>query len=98
VERLDDRDQRTGELNQQLLEDRRAGPAETAAARIDVTAWIGKLSPRNRRIARTLALGEQTAVVARRFGLTAGRISQLRASLQSQWIRFQQGSQLNPDA
>ncbi len=72
-----------------LCEDRRAGPAETAAARLDLADWFRKLSPRNRRIARALALGEQTNVVAQRFGLTAGRISQLRAWFRNHWEQFQ---------
>jgi hypothetical protein len=89
VERLDGCDERTGAWRQTLVEDRRAGPAETAAARLDLTAWLSKLSSRNRKIARALALGEPTCVVARRFGLTPGRISQLRAWFHAHWEQFQ---------
>jgi hypothetical protein len=81
--------ERTGGLNLMLCEDRRAGPAETAAARLDLGDWLRKLSPRNRRIARALAVGEPTSVVARRFGLTAGRVSQLRSWFRAQWEQFQ---------
>ena len=35
VERFDQKDQQTGIWNEQLVEDRRAGPAETATARLD---------------------------------------------------------------
>ena len=53
-----------------LLEDRHAGPAETAAARIDFREWLQTLPTRQRRIAEVLATGESTAVTARRFGIS----------------------------
>ena len=46
---------------QLLVEDRRAGPAETAAARLDFRDWLNALSPRMRQIARALALGSRPA-------------------------------------
>ena len=93
IPRLAAHPERTGGLNLLLCEDRRAGPAETAAARLDLADWFRSLSPRNRRIARALALGEQTNVVAQRFGLTAGRISQLRAWFRNHWEQFQAEAQ-----
>ncbi len=71
----------------------RAGPAETAAARLDLADWFRSLSPRNRRIARALALGEQTNVVAQQFGLTPGRISQLRSWFRAHWEQIQAETQ-----
>jgi hypothetical protein len=92
IERLDQR--QSDSWDQQLVESRHAGPAETAAARIDVAAWLRTLSRRDRRIAQALASGERTCVVARRFGLSTGRISQLRAWFRAAWDRFQGGGQL----
>jgi hypothetical protein len=89
IERLDQRIDLTDDWNQQLIEDRTAGPAETAAARLDVQAWFRTLSSRNRRIAKALAKGETTCAAARQFGLSPGRISQLRAWFQWRWERFQ---------
>src|SRR5262249_11737390 len=43
VERLDTYDTEQGEWRAALLEDRRATPAEIAAARIDVAAWFRSL-------------------------------------------------------
>ena len=80
--------------NEQLVEDRRAGPAETAASRLDLTAWLRTLSKRNRQIAKAMSLGETTNDVARQFGLSAGRVSQLRAWLREHWERFQGDKQL----
>ncbi len=89
IEGLDQRDESTGVWNQLLVEDRRAGPAETAAARIDLIAWFRTLSRRNRRIARALGAGDTTQAVALRFGLSASRVSQLRSVFQADWERFQ---------
>jgi hypothetical protein len=89
VERLDVFDGEANEWREMLLEDRKAGPAETAAIRIDVSAWFKNLGQKKRRIARMLARGETTSTVARIFGLSAGRISQLRLELQRSWNTFQ---------
>jgi DNA-binding NarL/FixJ family response regulator len=89
VRRLDHRDKETGEWREILLEDRHAGPAETAAARIDFGEWLKSLSRRYRRIATTLATGETTKRVARRFRVSPGRVSQIRRELLDAWNRFQ---------
>ena len=94
IERIDRRDPQDGVWNEQLVEDRRAGPAETAAARLDLTAWLRTLTKRNRQIAKALSLGETTGAVARQFGLSAGRVSQLRVWLREHWEQFQSGGQL----
>ena len=94
IERIDRRDPQDGVWNEQLVEDRRAGPAETAAARLDLTAWLRTLSKRNRQIAKALSLGETTNAVAQQFGLSAGRVSQLRDWLREHWEQFQGERQL----
>ena len=50
-------DGRPASWNQLLVEDRQAGPAETAAARIDLAAWFRTLSKRHRQIATGLSVG-----------------------------------------
>lgn len=89
VESLSQFDGSAGGRKLVLLEDRTAGPAETAAARIDVGAWLRSLPGRNRRIAKLLATGETTNAAARRFRLSAARISQLRWELEQSWVQFQ---------
>ena len=88
VEQLDRCDKATGQWQEVLVEDRRAGPAQTAAARIDFSNWLAGMSSRNRRVARALATGERTDNVARRFHLSKGRISQLRSELRRSWSEF----------
>jgi hypothetical protein len=87
--RLDQPDEASGHWRQFLVEDRHAGPAEIAAARIDVAAWLRTLSKRNQKIAKALAGGERSSVVAKQFGLSCGRISQLRDWFRRQWQEFQ---------
>ena len=84
VERLDEQ----GSLRAALVEDRRASPADTAAARIDVAAWFHKMSESHRRIAKALAIGESTSNVAREFGLSSARVSQIRGILKASWAAF----------
>ena len=86
VERLDGEH---GEWRAALVEDRRATPAEIAAARIDVAAWFCAMSESHRRIAQALAIGDTTSDVARQFGLSAARVSQMRRLLKASWEAFQ---------
>jgi hypothetical protein len=71
-----------------LVEDRRAGPAETAMARLDMDSLLKSLPVRHRRIAQYLSLGNRTSDAARKFKVSAGRISQLRKELAENWRRF----------
>jgi hypothetical protein len=89
VGRLDRFDEQKGEWKEVLVEDHHAGPAETAAARIDIGDWFARLPRRKRRIAQTLASGETTKQAARKFHLSPGRISQMRRELQDDWRAFQ---------
>jgi DNA-binding NarL/FixJ family response regulator len=72
-----------------LVADKRATPAELAASRLDFAAWLGVLPRREQRIALALAAGSRTSEVARQFGLTAGRVSQLRRWFRAHWEDFQ---------
>ena len=92
VESLNQLDPQSGTLNHLLIEDRHAGPAETATARMDMRAWLGTLSRQQRRIAKALALGETTNAAAQKFGLSPARISQLRLRFRQLWERFQAGT------
>lgn len=87
VARLDR--QKDGEWLEVVVEDRKAGPADTAAARIDISDWLGTQTKRKKRIAEALAAGHRTKDVARRFRLSPGRISQLRDELKRSWLDFQ---------
>ena len=89
LERLDRFDRASGQWLEVLIEDRHAGPAETAAARIDVNEWFARLSRRDRKIAQALALGTSTKEAARRFRVSPSRISQKRREYLQNWQTFQ---------
>ena len=96
VDSLALRDRRTGEWRDVVVEDRRSTPAEIAALRIDLGDWLAGLPRRLRAIAQLLAMGETTSAVARRFRVSAGRISQLRRDLEMRWRQFQGEWELAP--
>jgi hypothetical protein len=89
VECLNSFDPEDGEWREALVEDHRATPADIAAARIDVAEWFRLMAPRNRRIAKTLAMGASTSEAAGRFRVSLARISQLRRELRASWKEFQ---------
>ena len=89
LEHLDRIDESTGEWEELVVEDQHTGPADVAATRIDFAAWLMSLPERTRRVAETLATGEATSHVARMFGCSASRISQLRRELYLAWRLFQ---------
>ena len=74
-----------------LLSDPRVNVARQAAFRVDFAAWLGALEPRTRAIAAALARGTPTGEAAADFGVSPGRISQLRRELESSWRAFQAG-------
>ena len=73
-----------------IVVDKRAPVADQVAAKMDVGAWFSTLSLCMRQIAKDLAFGFSTKEVARRHGVTAGRISQIRRTLEASWAAFQQ--------
>ncbi|MGO9115286.1 MAG: hypothetical protein ACLP9L_39235 [Thermoguttaceae bacterium] len=88
VERLDKFDHAENGWEEVLIEDRHAGPADTARVRLDFSAWLASLKRRDRRVAEFLANGETTKAAARKFKVSAGRISQLRHELAQSWNKF----------
>ncbi len=72
----------------ELVVDRHATPAEIGSVRVDFRDWLDRLPEVKRRLAQTLADGETTQGAAELFGVSAGRISQLRRELAESWRAF----------
>jgi len=72
-----------------LVEDKRAPVPDQVAAKMDVGAWFATLTKRMKEIAKDLAFGFSTSEVAKKHGVTAGRISQMRRMLEESWAAFQ---------
>jgi hypothetical protein len=89
VERFERRVQDThGEWREAVAESTQTPPPDGAAFRIDFPAWLTTFSERNRQILCDLMLGHRTDQTARKFGVTPGRIAQLRAQSFQSWQRF----------
>jgi hypothetical protein len=88
VERLDRYDEQEQAWTEAIVEDKTAGPADIARTRIDFADWLASLKRRDRKIAESLAAGNRTGEVAKRYRVSAGRISQLRQELARDWHKF----------
>jgi hypothetical protein len=75
-------------LSEALHDSTKSSPPDAAAFRCDFPAWLGTHAERDRRIAADLMVGERTQDVARRFGLSPGRVSQKRRDFHTDWQRF----------
>jgi hypothetical protein len=89
VERLDRFDAEEDAWQEVAVEDKRSTPADIAALRIDFRTWLAELTPRHRTIAKSLAIGETTQSTAKKFRVSAGRVSQIRRELKNSWEEFQ---------
>lgn len=72
-----------------LLESRRVSPADQACFNLDFQAWLRTWPSRHRQIIAALAAGHGTLAVARKFGVSEGRVSQLRRRYEASWQQFQ---------
>jgi hypothetical protein len=75
-------------FEERLRDNTRTPPDEQAAFRIDFPAWLRRLSQRNRRLARDMADGYRTKELARKYGTSQARISQLRREFMEDWRKF----------
>ncbi|MGO9112098.1 MAG: hypothetical protein ACLP9L_22970 [Thermoguttaceae bacterium] len=89
VESLDRYDEDENQWQEAVVQDTRSAPVfDTVAFRCDFADWLKSLRRRDRRIAESLSLGNSTSDVAKRFKVSAGRVSQLRRELADSWKKF----------
>ena len=75
-------------LAEALHDNTQTPPPDAAAFRCDFPAWLKTRTRRDRTIAVELARGERTKALARRFGLSQARVSQMRREFHDDWNRF----------
>jgi hypothetical protein len=75
-------------LEEMLHDNTVTPPPDQAAFRIDFASWRGTRTERDRRLMADLMVGERTGHVSRKYGITAGRVSQLRREFHDDWVRF----------
>lgn len=89
VDRLDHFDEEENQWCEAVVQDTRTATVpDIVSFRVDFAAWLKSLRRRDRRIAESLALGNRTSDVAKRFKVCAGRVSQLRRELAESWREF----------
>jgi len=64
-------------------------PPDAAAFRMDFPRFLGKMSERDRALAMFLSLGHSATMAATKFGLSCGRVTQLRQKWHENWRLFQ---------
>jgi hypothetical protein len=62
--------------------------ADAVQMKMDYTAWLQRLTSRDRKIAMDLSYGYTTGEVAKKYGVTAGLISQYRRRYEKNWNEF----------
>lgn len=77
-------------FEERLHENRRTPVPEQAAFRIDFPHFLRSLSRRDRHLATFLSLGNAAKAAAEKFGLSQGRVTQLRQGWCAEW-RARQG-------
>ena len=75
-------------LAEALHDNTRTSPDEQCAFRVDFRAWRATHTERNRQILHDLMVGERTSDVAGKYGLSPGRVSQLRREFHADWQLF----------
>jgi hypothetical protein len=75
-------------LEEVLHENGRTPVPEQVCFRLDFPAWRRTHARRTRRLMEDMMLGQRTRELARKYGLSPGRISQLRRQLHNDWRRF----------
>jgi hypothetical protein len=73
---------------ERLRDNTRTPPDEQAAFRIDFPNWLQTRTERDRQIIAAMARNERTKDISRQFGLSEGRVSQLRRQYQEDWELF----------
>jgi len=97
VERLDHREKDDeNQWQEAVVQDTRSAPvSDTVAFRVDFADWLDSLKSRDRKVAQYLSLGNRTRDAAHKFGVSEGRVSQLRRELAQSWKDFTSGNEGN---
>src|SRR5262245_3976342 len=76
------------EFDEALRDNTQSPVPDQVGFRLDFPCWLATRSERDRRVVGDLMVGERTADVAAKHGLSQPRISQLRRDFLEDWRRF----------
>lgn len=75
-------------LDKALVDNTQTPVPEQVAFRCDFPSWLTTRTGRDRCIITDMAMNERTNALSKKFGVSPGRISQLRRDFQDDWNRF----------
>ena len=75
-------------FDEALRDNTQTPPDEQCAFRIDFPAWRASRAERDRRVLDDLMVGGRTLEVAGKYGISPGRVSQLRREFLRDWRRY----------
>ena len=75
-------------LEERLVDNRMTPIPDQAAFRIDFPQWLKTLPFRERSMVQAMMRDERTNDLGKRFGVSPGRISQVRSKLRDEWETF----------
>jgi hypothetical protein len=75
-------------IDEALHDNTQTPVADQVCFRLDFPRWLATYDQRRRSIALDMSMGEKTSILADRYGMTWGRISQMRREYHKSWKRF----------
>ena len=75
-------------FEERLRDNSMTPPPDAAAFRIDFPSWLRTRTDRDRRIIEDMMQDERTMALARKHGISPGRVSQLRREFMDDWNHF----------
>lgn len=78
----------TNPLTEALTDNTRSPIPDQVQFRCDFPAWLRTRTQRDRHLIERMAMRERTTDLARKFGLSEGRVSQLRQEFYEDWNLF----------
>ena len=78
----------TNPLQEALIDNTRSPVPDQVQFRLDFPSWLRTRTQRDRSLIGDMMAGQRTLDMSRRYGISPGRISQLRRDFYEDWQRF----------
>ena len=75
-------------LAEAFIDNTRSPVPDQVQFRLDFPSWLRTRTERDRRVINDMAMGQRTSYLASKYGISPGRISQLRRECHDDWQRF----------
>ena len=75
-------------LAEALIDNTRSPVPEQVMFRLDFPAWLRTRTQRDRRLIGDMMIGQRTLDLSRKYGISPGRVSQVRREFHDDWQRF----------